>query len=96
MLRGLVTEVLDLFGTERCMFNSNWHLSGAVSVSDADTDEITMLELFSHYVAWVEHLPPSEMDALFAGNAEKVHLTPQPTSIETHVRTVCGSTHRAR
>ena len=84
LLKGLVTEVLNLFGTERCMFNSNWHLSGAISISDSETDEVTMPELFSRYVAWMEHLPPSEMDALFAGNAEEVHLTPQPTPIQAH------------
>ena len=72
-LSDIVREVIDLFGAERCMFNSNWHIDGAVSVSDKDTDQIAMLDLYRRYASWVDHLAPSQRDNLFAGNAERVH-----------------------
>ncbi|KAH8069761.1 amidohydrolase [Aureococcus anophagefferens] len=34
LVKSLVKETVDLFGPDRCMFASNWHINGAVSNSD--------------------------------------------------------------
>jgi len=77
LLRGLVLETISLFGARRCMFNSNWHINGAVSNSDAGdvpSDEaLTMASLFERFHGWVAHLGEAEREALFAGSAERFY-----------------------
>jgi predicted TIM-barrel fold metal-dependent hydrolase len=74
LLRSLVLEVIDLFGAHRCMFASNWHINGAVSISDGNEfDGISMTDLFSHYDGWVADFPLDKRDDLFAGTAERFY-----------------------
>ena len=72
----LVKETVDLFGPDRCMFASNWHINGAVSNSDgADSCEVTMPELYATFQAWVDDwgLDAAAQRALFAGTAAKFY-----------------------
>ncbi|KAH8045368.1 amidohydrolase [Aureococcus anophagefferens] len=74
--RSLVKETVDLFGPDRCMFASNWHINGAVSNSDgADSCEVTMPELYATFQAWVDDwgLDAAAQRALFAGTAAKFY-----------------------
>ena len=73
LLRGLVLETVELFGARRCMFNSNWHINGAVSISDADTDEISIHELYRRYAKWVEELSADDQDELFYRSAARFY-----------------------
>ena len=73
LIRGLVLETIELFGARRCMFNSNWHINGAVSISDADTDEISMHELYRRYAKWVEGLSVDDQDELFYRSAARFY-----------------------
>mmetsp|Transcript_10226 Transcript_10226/g.27247 ORF Transcript_10226/g.27247 Transcript_10226/m.27247 type:complete len:154 (+) Transcript_10226:585-1046(+) len=72
-LRGLVLEVIELFGAKRCMFNSNWHINGSISNSDRPlpSDEgLTMERCFVAFSSWVEHLSEDEREWLFVRSAE--------------------------
>eukprot|EP00933_Yihiella_yeosuensis_P058051 TRINITY_DN5825_c1_g1_i1.p1 TRINITY_DN5825_c1_g1~~TRINITY_DN5825_c1_g1_i1.p1 ORF type:complete len:328 (+),score=60.78 TRINITY_DN5825_c1_g1_i1:53-1036(+) len=71
-IKGLVREVIDLFGARRCMFNSNWHINAVASNSDfADPDcgDLTMKKLYGHFQSWVSDLSSEDQDLLFAGSA---------------------------
>lgn len=76
LVKSLVKETVDLFGPDRCMFASNWHINGAVSNSDgADACEVTMSELYATFQAWVDDwgLDAAAQRALFAGTAAKFY-----------------------
>lgn len=73
LLKDLVLEVIALFGPKRCMFNSNWHINGAISNSDAPHDAdagLTMAGLFERFASWTAHLSAEDRDWLFAKSAE--------------------------
>jgi len=73
-LRGLVREVIDLFGARRCMFASNFHISAAVSDSDGAFDTgLEMPELYARFDAWVADLPETDRHRLFSGSASEFY-----------------------
>ena len=75
-MRGLVLEVVELFGARRCMFNSNWHINGAISNSDGPLEsdaELTMEVLYGKFFAWTSHLSDEDRDWLFAKSAESFY-----------------------
>ena len=74
-LKSLVLEVIDLFGAERCMFNSNFHINGAVSDSDGIMDSgPSIVELYNRFHSWVEHvLTANEQELLFFRTAKKFY-----------------------
>ena len=76
LVRGLVLEVVELFGARRCMFNSNWHINGAISNSDGPLEsdaELTMEVLYGKFFAWTSHLSDEDRDWLFAKSAESFY-----------------------
>ena len=74
LLRSLVLEVIERFGASRCMFASNWHVSGALSDSDSPAaPDVSMEALFASYESWVSHLSPPDVQALFATTAEEFY-----------------------
>lgn len=72
VLRTLVLETIELFGVKRCMFNSNWHIDGSVSNSDAPgiDEELSMETLYAKFASWVAHLGEDERTWLFSRSAE--------------------------
>ncbi|OQR99380.1 hypothetical protein ACHHYP_06921 [Achlya hypogyna] len=69
-IKGLVREVIDLFGTKRCMVNSNWHQNGAAADSDGmDVTGPSMDELFAKVQSWVADLDDESQHDLFSGTA---------------------------
>jgi len=71
LLKGLVLEVIDLFGASRCMFASNYHVNAQVSDSDGKCSTgPEMTELYDRFEAWVGHMTDVENASLFAGTAE--------------------------
>ena len=77
LVRELVLETIALFGVERCMFASNWHINGAISNSDGPTLEsdqsLTMTQKYEFFASWVSHLSEDEREWLFAKSAEKFY-----------------------
>ena len=61
MVRGLVLDMVRLFGARRCMFASNWHMHGAMSNTDsmdASADTVaTLAQLHEKFVEWTAELP---------------------------------------
>ena len=69
-IKSLVLEVIELFGAERCMFASNFHISPAGSDSDGASDHaLEMPDLYARYHSWVAHLPEGDKARLFSGTA---------------------------
>lgn len=64
VLEPWVVVVLECFGTQRCMFASNFPVDGLHGSFD---------ELYGAYSAITAYLGPSERDAVFATNAERVY-----------------------
>jgi predicted TIM-barrel fold metal-dependent hydrolase len=62
--RPWVERAIGLFGTERCMFASNFPVDGLHG---------TFEELFSTYAALTADLDEESRDLLFAANAERVY-----------------------
>lgn len=74
LIRSLVRETIALFGAKRCMFNSNWHVNGAVSNSDGkDADGPSMRQLFESFARWVADMSKEDQAALFAENARRFY-----------------------
>jgi len=77
LIRSLVLEVIAMFGAERCMFSSNWHIDGSVSNSDvsglASDKDLTMTKLFGKFYSWVAHLGEEDCTWLFSKSAEKFY-----------------------
>ena len=76
LAKALVKETIDLFGPDRCMFASNWHINGAVSNSDgADACDVAMPALYATFQAWVDDfgLSADAQRALFAGTAARFY-----------------------
>jgi predicted TIM-barrel fold metal-dependent hydrolase len=63
-IRRWVLGCIDAFGVERCMFASNWPI---------DKLFVTYGELLAAFVQIAEECTPSEQEALFATNAERVY-----------------------
>merc|ERR1712039_240971 len=73
-LRGLVREIIHMFGAQRCMFASNFHINAAVSDSDHVFDTgLEMSELYAKFEAWVADLPEVDRHRLFAGTASEFY-----------------------
>ena len=69
-LKSLVLEVISLFGAERCMLSSNYHINSAVSDSDGIMDSgPSAVEMFSHFQAWVGDLSEQQQNCLFSETA---------------------------
>lgn len=76
VLRNLVLEVITLFGVDRCMFNSNWHINASISNSDrpdVDADDLTIEWFFQKFAAWTTHLSDEDREWLFKKSAEKFY-----------------------
>jgi len=74
LVRSLVRESVALFGPQRCMFASNWHINAAVSNSDgADADGPSMRELYARFSEWVGDRSEAERAALFGDNAKRFY-----------------------
>jgi predicted TIM-barrel fold metal-dependent hydrolase len=58
--RGVVRDTIAIFGSERCMFASNFPVDGI---------KASFERIFATYRAAVSHLPKAERARLFAGNA---------------------------
>ncbi|OQR81998.1 hypothetical protein THRCLA_23258 [Thraustotheca clavata] len=63
-VKDLVREVIALFGTKRCMFDSNWHQNGAAADSGP-----SMQELFDKYQSLVADFDEESQHDLFSGTA---------------------------
>ena len=74
LARGMVREVIELFGARRCMFASNWHINAAVSDSDGVAEDgPSMRALFERFSRWTSDLPAEDRERLFAGTAEEFY-----------------------
>lgn len=76
LLKGLVLEVIELFGAERCMFNSNWHINPTISNSDGpgiDADELAIEWFFHKFGEWTADLSDEDREWLFAKSAERFY-----------------------
>ena len=63
----VVLEVIQLFGTERCMFASNFPV-------DRDLDDgLTAQVIYGHYREWVSHFSESEKRNLFQNTASRFY-----------------------
>ena len=49
------------------------YLGGAISNSDADHDDISMVEMYARYAAWVAELSDDERHELFVGSAKRFY-----------------------
>jgi len=68
-MRGIVLELIDLFGCDRCMFASNFPVDKVMG--------ITIPELYRGFMRWTEDRPSAERSALFHDTAVKAYrLTP--------------------
>jgi predicted TIM-barrel fold metal-dependent hydrolase len=65
VVSGLFLEAIGLFGVGRCMFASNFPVDKFMGVSAG--------VLYSRFAAWVSHLPPADVHALFHDNAKRVY-----------------------
>jgi predicted TIM-barrel fold metal-dependent hydrolase len=74
LVRRLVRETVELFGTDRCMIALNWWKEGAISdsdgLSDAGPDPVTFLEQMSSFFA---DYSDEERQQLFVGTARKFY-----------------------
>lgn len=66
-LRPIVLDTLELFGTERCMFATNYPVDRLVAGFDT---------IISGFKAIVARLPRAAQEALFAGNARRIYRFP--------------------
>jgi len=76
LIKELVLEVIALFGPQRCMFNSNWHVNASISNSDApgiDADELTVAWFFNKFAEWTSHLSEEDREWLFRKSAERFY-----------------------
>lgn len=74
LLKSLVLEVIEMFGADRCMFASNWHVNGPVSNADGACDTgPEPMELYKRFLSWVKEMPEADQKMLFAGTAEKFY-----------------------
>ena len=64
-VRGLVLEVIDLFGAHRCMFASNYPVDRIQGIDIA--------RLYGMFLAWTADLPQAERSALFHDTAARVY-----------------------
>jgi predicted TIM-barrel fold metal-dependent hydrolase len=63
-LRPMVHDCIELFGTDRCLFASDWPV---------DKLHSTYAELFASFAIIMTDASVAERDALFAGTAERVY-----------------------
>ena len=63
-IRPLVLETIDIFGTARCMFASNFPV---------DKRAVTYTQLYSAFEAVTSAFSPSERDDMFRRNAERIY-----------------------
>ena len=64
-IRDLVREVIDKFGTDRCMFASNYPVD--------KTMDIPINTLYSQFLQWSADLSAADRDALFHGTAVRAY-----------------------
>ena len=70
LLRGLVRETVELFGADRCMFASNFHVNAAVSDSDGAAESgCEFGDLYARFESWVSDYTDEQRGLLFAGSA---------------------------
>lgn len=65
--RAIVRDTIDIFGTERCMFASNFPVDSLVA---------SFGTIFSGFADITSDLSESERDALFFGNAMRIYRIP--------------------
>ena len=67
-VKGLVLDMVRLFGAHRCMLASNWHMHGAMANSDTKdvaADRVTKLsQLYDKFVEWTADLLPRQRSDL--------------------------------
>ena len=76
LLKQLVGYTIDLFGADRCMFASNWHISGQISDYDGVCDqggELDMCTMFDAFGRLVCERDSSSRSNLFAVTAERFY-----------------------
>ena len=77
LVKSLVREVIALFGPQRCMFASNWHMHGAMSNTDSMdviADKLTTLpQLYAKFTSWVSDLAADQRAALFSSTAKRFY-----------------------
>ncbi len=74
LIKSLVLETIGLFGANRCMFSTNYHIGAALSDSDGkSSDGLEPTPLFERFAKWVEHLPDDDQRRLFAGTAAEFY-----------------------
>lgn len=77
-VKGLVLDMVRLFGAKRCMFASNWHMHGAMAntdTPDASADPLVtrVSQLHEKFVEWVSELPVADRVALLSGTAREFY-----------------------
>ena len=73
-LKSLVLEVISLFGAERCMFASNFHINAACSDSDGQfASGPSVAELYAKFNEWTSELSTQDRANLFAGASRKFY-----------------------
>ena len=74
IVKGLVLEVVEMFGPDRCMVASNWWANAAASDSDFLSDEapssVTLLEKLS---SWFSDHSEEDRTKIFSGTAKKAY-----------------------
>ena len=73
-VKGLVREVISLFGHRRCMFASNFPVD--LFMSREAGGEVAFPALYDAFHALVEDLPLEERTALFHNTAARVYRVP--------------------
>ena len=76
-VKGLVLDMIRLFGPSRCMFASNWHMHGAMAntdVTDNSKDTCTGIpQLYAKFASWVSDMPADVQAQLFVGTAKEFY-----------------------
>ena len=73
-IAGVVTETVEMFGAERCLFGSNFPIE-KLWTSYAD--------LVAAYRDAVAHLPPADQEAIFSTTARRVYRLPEAQTANT-------------
>ncbi|KAJ1462406.1 hypothetical protein M885DRAFT_456056 [Pelagophyceae sp. CCMP2097] len=73
-LKGLVLEVVGLFGAKRCMFATNWHFGASCSDSDGMSDVgPSAAELVAKVEAWLADVSEEDRERIFRGTATEFY-----------------------
>lgn len=70
--RGVIRDVIEIFGVDRCMFASNFPVDGLVGTFDT---------IYSGFKAATDDMATDDRAKLFAGNASRIYRVARPDNL---------------